>query len=208
MGPATGSKRTEGKGLFLLFPGNKVNVGCLLTEVSRLRATSTATPTCAPHTRRCPRPARAAALTRRARSRRSKPNCKRSRARRSPTPRGSLGRGWWCWLAGAERAARTQPPRALGGNRGGAGERKPYTVVVEEATAAEAVAENAAAEKVAAVKAAAEKVAAVEKAAVEKAAAEKAAVEKAAAEKVAAEKVAAAFATVAEKPASPINSWL
>ena len=58
MGPGTVSKRTEGKGLSLLFPGNKVNVGCLLTEVSRLHATSTATPPL-PHDAACPHAPRA-----------------------------------------------------------------------------------------------------------------------------------------------------
>ena len=33
VGPGTGSKRTEGKGVSMRFPGNKVDIGCLLTEV-------------------------------------------------------------------------------------------------------------------------------------------------------------------------------
>ena len=41
VGPGTGSKRTEGKGVSMRFPGNKVDIGCLLTEV---RAVSAATP--------------------------------------------------------------------------------------------------------------------------------------------------------------------
>ena len=50
MGPATG-EATKGKGVSVLFPGNKGNVGCLLTEVRRLRAASAATPPpAAPHT--------------------------------------------------------------------------------------------------------------------------------------------------------------
>ena len=41
VGPGTGSKRTEGKGVNMRFPGNKGTIGCLLTEV---RAASAATP--------------------------------------------------------------------------------------------------------------------------------------------------------------------
>ena len=33
VGPGTGSKRTEGKGVSVLFPGNKRGIGCFLTEV-------------------------------------------------------------------------------------------------------------------------------------------------------------------------------
>ena len=57
-GPGTGSH--EGKGVKVFFPGNKGNVGCLLTMVRRLRAASAAAtpPPAAPHTRRCPRPVR------------------------------------------------------------------------------------------------------------------------------------------------------
>ena len=56
MGPAT-DETHKGKGVVVLFPGNKANVNCLLTEVRCLRAASAATPpACAPHTRRCPRP--------------------------------------------------------------------------------------------------------------------------------------------------------
>ena len=53
-GPAT-LESHKGKGVKVLFPGNKGNVECLLTNVRRLRAASAA---CAPHTRRCPRPVR------------------------------------------------------------------------------------------------------------------------------------------------------
>ena len=45
-GPATG-ENTKGKGVAVLFPGNKLNVACYLTNVCRLRAASAA----APHTR-------------------------------------------------------------------------------------------------------------------------------------------------------------
>ena len=50
VGPGTGSNRTEGKGLCVLFPGNKVAPGCFLTEVCRLNAASAATPPLAPQT--------------------------------------------------------------------------------------------------------------------------------------------------------------
>ena len=59
VGPGTGSKRTEGKGVCVLFPGNKGSIECRLTTVRRLSTASAATPpACAPHTRRCPRPVR------------------------------------------------------------------------------------------------------------------------------------------------------
>ena len=52
MGPATGVN-SKGKGVDVLYPGNKGGVNCLLTQVRRLRAASAATPpACAPHTRR------------------------------------------------------------------------------------------------------------------------------------------------------------
>ena len=55
-GPAT-LETHKGKGVDVLFPGNKGYISCLLTEVRRLRAASAAPPpACAPHTRRCPRP--------------------------------------------------------------------------------------------------------------------------------------------------------
>ena len=58
MGPGTG-ERYKGKGVRVLFPGNTDSVNCFLTSVRRLRAASAATPpACAPHARRCPRPAR------------------------------------------------------------------------------------------------------------------------------------------------------
>ena len=57
-GPAT-SETHKSKGVRVLFPGNKQCILCFLTEVRRFRAASTATSlTCAPHTRRCPRPMR------------------------------------------------------------------------------------------------------------------------------------------------------
>ena len=56
VGSAT-NESVEGKGVDVLFPGNKGNTSCLLTQVRRLRAASAAhPPACAPHTRRCPRP--------------------------------------------------------------------------------------------------------------------------------------------------------
>jgi hypothetical protein len=62
VGPGT-SHTHKGKGVKVLFPGNKGNIVCYLHEVRRPRAAPAATPpTCAPHTRRCMRahaPARA-----------------------------------------------------------------------------------------------------------------------------------------------------
>ena len=52
-GPATAESH-KGKGVNVLFPGNKGTLDCCLTMVRRLPAAST----CAPHTRRCPRPTR------------------------------------------------------------------------------------------------------------------------------------------------------
>ena len=49
-GSAT-NESVEGKGVDVLFPGNKGNTNCLLTEVRRLRAASAASPPPAPHTR-------------------------------------------------------------------------------------------------------------------------------------------------------------
>ena len=43
VGPATGEK-TKGKGVAVLFPGNKQSVRCYLTEVRRLRAAPAAHP--------------------------------------------------------------------------------------------------------------------------------------------------------------------
>ena len=57
-GPAT-AEGYIGKGVNVLFPGNKINVSLRLTTVRRLRAaTAATTPACAPHTRRCPLPVR------------------------------------------------------------------------------------------------------------------------------------------------------
>ena len=90
VGPAT-LETHKGKGVAVLFPGNKGNIDCYLTQVRRLRAASAATPpACAPHTRRCPRPYRLPSRTVRV-PRRPNPSCKRRRARRSPTPRGREG---------------------------------------------------------------------------------------------------------------------
>ena len=58
MGPTT-SERQRGKGVAVLFPGNKGRIDCYLTSVRRRRATSAASPrACALHTRRCPQPVR------------------------------------------------------------------------------------------------------------------------------------------------------
>ena len=57
-GPGTGESH-KGKGVHVLFPGNKGVVNLFLTQVRRPCAASAATPpACAPHTRRCPRPVR------------------------------------------------------------------------------------------------------------------------------------------------------
>ena len=50
-GPAT-LESHKGKGVKVLFPGNKGRVDCYLTQVRRLRAVSAATPTCASHAKR------------------------------------------------------------------------------------------------------------------------------------------------------------
>ena len=52
----------KGKGVEVLFPGNKGTVGCWLTTVRRLRAASAATPPPAPHTREAVPTPRAPAL--------------------------------------------------------------------------------------------------------------------------------------------------
>ena len=49
-GSAT-NESVEGKGVDVLFPGNKGNTSCLLTQVRRLRAASAASPPPAPRTR-------------------------------------------------------------------------------------------------------------------------------------------------------------
>ena len=83
-GPGRGMKRTEGKGLCLLFPGNKGNVGCLLTSVRRLRAANAATPPPAPHTRAAAHAPCVPATSSLCRG--ASPHCMSSRSRRSPTP--------------------------------------------------------------------------------------------------------------------------
>ena len=87
-GPAT-NEATEGKGVEMRFPSNKVNINCFLHSVRRLRAASAATPPpgmrpTAHATQRRPRPEPALALPRY-----PLPHpqlCKCSRARRSPKP--------------------------------------------------------------------------------------------------------------------------
>ena len=55
VGPGDGKERDTH--VAVRFPGNKGSIECRLTEVRRLRAASAAhPPSCAPHTRRCPRP--------------------------------------------------------------------------------------------------------------------------------------------------------
>ena len=59
VGPAT-LERYKGKGVRVLFPGNKGNIQCFLTYVRRPRAAPAAHPPAyAPHTRRCMRTPRA-----------------------------------------------------------------------------------------------------------------------------------------------------
>ena len=67
-GPAT-NEATEGKGVEMRFPSNKVNINCFLHSVRRLRAASAATPPpgmrpTAHATQRRPRPEPAPALPR------------------------------------------------------------------------------------------------------------------------------------------------
>ena len=85
-GPAT-AETHKGKGVKVLFPGNKGNIQCRLTEVRRLRAASAATPPpAAPHTRRCPRPAWVRPRDSLCRGAGPSPHCMRSRSYRSPLP--------------------------------------------------------------------------------------------------------------------------
>ena len=49
VGPAL-RESVKGKGVKVLFPGNKGNISCYLTQVCRLRAAPAAKPTPAPHT--------------------------------------------------------------------------------------------------------------------------------------------------------------
>ena len=96
-GPATAEMAT-GKGVSVLFPGNKGSINCRLTTVRRLRAASAATPPPAPRTRDAAHapcvPATASAAAPHS------PHCMRSRSRRGRLPgcgrvggRG-LGAGW------------------------------------------------------------------------------------------------------------------
>jgi len=55
VGPAT-AETHKGKGVDVRFPRNKGGVGCYLTTVRP--PPPLPAPACAPHTRRCPRPAR------------------------------------------------------------------------------------------------------------------------------------------------------
>ena len=82
VGPATNERVTK-TAVNVRFPGNNGNVNCYLSEVRRLHAASAATP--ATHAT-LPTP-RAAAIRQLACAPAPSPNCKRSCARRSPTPR-------------------------------------------------------------------------------------------------------------------------
>jgi hypothetical protein len=113
MGPATHVTH-RGKGVCVLFPGNKANIECYLTTVRRLRAASAATPPPAPHTRdaaHAPR-ARPPSLDL-ALPRRPDPSCKppwpsAPGARRSRMARGGGG-------SAGEGPGQSSPPLAFGG---------------------------------------------------------------------------------------------
>ena len=79
-GPGTG-KVYEGKGVKVLFPGNKDRINCLLTTVRRLRAASAATPRLRLTRGTLPTPR---AFPRQPLPRRPSPHCMSSRSRRSP----------------------------------------------------------------------------------------------------------------------------
>ena len=79
-GPATG-EALKGKGLSVLFPGNKDNVNCWLTTVRRLPAASAATPRLRRTHATLPTPR---ALPRQPLPRRPSSHCMRSRSHRSP----------------------------------------------------------------------------------------------------------------------------
>ena len=84
VGPAT-SEEAKGKGVNVLFPGNKSNVNCYLTTVRRLRAAPAAPlPACAPHTRRCAHTP--STRSRQPQPRRPNPQRKHSHTRRGLAP--------------------------------------------------------------------------------------------------------------------------
>ena len=49
-GVVLGHTILKGKGVVVLYPGNKGNIACLIDQVRRLRAVAAANPTPAPHT--------------------------------------------------------------------------------------------------------------------------------------------------------------
>ena len=117
-GPATG-EATKGKGVTVLYPGNKGDVACLLTLVSRLRVAFAATPACAPHTRDAAQAPRAATL----------PHLLAALARAPISPTASVAaaahrpgkeawRRWagWSWVAvvARHRGHRVSTPGPLG----------------------------------------------------------------------------------------------
>ena len=82
-GEVTGAATAEshkGKGVEVLYPGNKASVGCLLTGVRRLRAASAATPRLRPTHATLPTPRAPPACVPR------RPKSMRSCARHSSTP--------------------------------------------------------------------------------------------------------------------------
>ena len=80
VGPAT-VESIKGKGVRLLFPGNKGDVDCFLTDVRRLSAASAASPRLHPTHATLPMPR---AFPRQPLPRRPGPHCMRSRSHRSP----------------------------------------------------------------------------------------------------------------------------
>ena len=82
-GPAT-AEGYIGKGVRVLFPGNKESINCYLTSVRRLRAAPAATPACALHTRRCAQAP--STRSRQPQPRRPNPQREHSRVRRGLAP--------------------------------------------------------------------------------------------------------------------------
>jgi len=108
-GPAT-DEALKGKGVAVLFPGNKGDVNCYLTTVRRLRAAPAATSNApAPHThatlptpRACPRqplPRRPSPLTAHAQP-------------RAPQPTARVRQGWWPRARCGRAASVAAPGRA------------------------------------------------------------------------------------------------
>ena len=108
VGPAT-VESIKGKGVRLLFPGNKGDVDCFLTDVRRLSAASAASPRLHPTHATLPMPR---AFPRQPLPRRPSPHCMRSRSRRTAHCPGAGGlvaegvvRGVTASVAAPERAA-------------------------------------------------------------------------------------------------------